>query len=153
MDDFHRNGVWARGTNASFIALIPKVNSSQGLNDFRPISLVGCMYKVVTKILSKRIKRVLYKVIDERQSAFLGGGRSLLDSVVIANEIVHDAKCRKVPTLVLKVDFEKAYNTVRWPFLFYMMKRLGFSDKWIGWVKGCLESASVSVLVNGSPCD
>lgn len=73
MDDFHRNGVWARGTNASFIALIPKVNSSQGLNDFRPISLVGCMYKVVTKILSKRIKRVLYKVIDESQSAFLGG--------------------------------------------------------------------------------
>ncbi|XP_068483632.1 uncharacterized protein [Phaseolus vulgaris] len=50
-----------------------------------------------------------------------------------------------------KVDYEKAYDSVSWDFLYYMLERLGFCAQWIRWIKGCLESASVSVLVNGSP--
>ena len=49
------------------------------------------------------------------------------------------------------MDFKKAYDSVSWKFLFYMMRRMGFHDKWIGWNKGCLTSASISILVNGSP--
>jgi len=52
---------------------------------------------------------------------------------------------------VFKVDFEKAYDMVNWEFLFYMLERLGFNAKWIKWIKGCLASSSVSMLVNGSP--
>ena len=52
-----------------------------------------------------------------------------------------------------KVDFEKAYDSVRWSFLFDMLRRLGFHDKWILWVKGCLVPSFVSVLVNGSPTE
>lgn len=111
---------------------------------------MGCLYKVVSKILSDRIKKVLPKVIDDNQFAFLGG-RSILDSVLIANEVVHDAKSKKVSALIFKVDFEKAYDSIRWQFLKYMMKRLNFCDKWISWILGCLESSYVSVLVNGSP--
>lgn len=75
----------------------------------------------------------------------------MLDSVVIANEAVHAAKLSRDPTIVFKVDFEKAYDSVRWEFLFYMLRRFNFSEKWIMWVRGCLESTFVSVLVNGSP--
>ena len=53
--------------------------------------------------------------------------------------------------LCLKMDYEKAYDSVRWEFLYHMLYKLGFHRKWIKWVRGCLESASVSVLVNGSP--
>lgn len=95
VDEFHANGVWPRGSNSSFIALVPKIYSPQGLNDFRPISLVGSMYKVVSKILSNRLKLVLGKLIDETQFAFVGG-RSMLDSVVIANVVLHEAKRKKV---------------------------------------------------------
>ena len=52
---------------------------------------------------------------------------------------------------MFKVDFEKAYDSVSWHFLFYMMRRMGFHEKWIGWIKGCLSSTSISILVNGSP--
>jgi len=52
---------------------------------------------------------------------------------------------------VFKVDFEKAYDMVNWEFLFYMLERLGFNAKWIKWIKGCLASSYVSVLVNRSP--
>lgn len=96
LDEFHATGRWPRGTNSSFITLIPKVDPPLSLNDFRPNSLVGCLYKVVTKILASRIKRALPKVIDCNQFAFLGG-RSMLGSVVIANESVHEAKSTKTP--------------------------------------------------------
>ena len=51
----------------------------------------------------------------------------------------------------MKLDFEKAYDSVSWEFLFYMMGRIGFCGKWVQWIRACLESTTVSVLVNGSP--
>lgn len=96
LDEFHATGRWPMGTNSSFITLIPKVDSPLNLNDFRPISLVGCLYKVVTKILAARIKKALPKVTDCNQFAFLGG-RSMLGSVVTLNESVHEAKSTKTP--------------------------------------------------------
>jgi len=65
------NGKWPRGSNASFICLIPKTNNLQQLRDFRPISLVGCVYKIILKILSIRVKKVINKVIDARKYVFL----------------------------------------------------------------------------------
>lgn len=150
LDDFHSKGRWPRGTNCSFITLVPKCESPQCLNDFRPISLVGCGYKIVAKVLAARIKQVLPKVIDDNQFAFLGG-RGMLDSVVIANEAYFEAKNSKVPSFIFKVDFEKAYDSIRWSFLLYMLRRLNFGEKWVSWIHGCLQSTSVSILVNGSP--
>ncbi|XP_057432616.1 secreted RxLR effector protein 78-like [Lotus japonicus] len=106
--------------------------------------------KIVSKIISKRLKHVLSKLIDVNQFAFLGE-RNMMDSVLIVNEIVDEAKRKKKPTIIFKVDYEKAYDSVRWDFLLYMLRRMNFCDKWIKWIRGCLESNSVSVLVNGSP--
>lgn len=113
--------------------MIPKVRSPQGLNEFRPISLIGSMYKIVAKILAKSLKEVLVKVIDRDQSAFLGG-RNMMDSVVVANEVIHEAKRRRKSTIVFKVDFEKAYDSVDWEFLLYMLRRMNFCEQWIAWI-------------------
>ena len=150
IDEFHANGVIPRGANASFIALIPKVTDPQCLHDFRPISLIGYVYKIVAKLLANRMKRVMPFIIDERQSAFIAG-RHLLHSVIIANEAVEEARRGQKSCMIFKVDFERAYDSVSWDFLSYMLRRLGFCNKWIHWIEGCLKSASVSVLVNGSP--
>ena len=96
------------------------------------------------------MKRVLDKVIDPRQSAFLEG-RGLLDSVLVANETLEEVKRKKKECVVFKVDYVKAYDSVSWEFIYYMLRRLGFNGKWIEWIKNCLESSSISVLVNGSP--
>jgi len=150
LDEFYVNSVFPKGCNASFLALIPKVADPQYLNDYRPISLIGCMYKIVAKLLAKRLKRVLLSIINEAQSAFIEG-RHLLQSVLIANEVIDKAKRSTKSCLIFKVDYEKAYDSVSWDFLLYMLKRLGFDSKWIRWMEGCLKSASISVLVNGSP--
>ena len=69
--DFHTDEVFPKGANSSFISLIPKVHDPQGLEQYRPISLIGCMYNIVAKVLSKRLKKVLGLVIYERKYAFL----------------------------------------------------------------------------------
>lgn len=81
------------------------------------------------------------------------GGRNMLDSVLIANEVVHDAQRRNSPTLVFKVDYEKAYNSIKWSFLTYVLRRMNFDAKWIWWIRGFLSSSTLSVLVNGSPTE
>jgi len=149
---FHTTGSLPKGCNTSFIALIPKVRDLSSLDQFKPISLVGVIYKIITNVFSSRMKKIMPLVIDECQSAFICD-RGLLDSVVMANEFLEDIKRNRKSRVCFKVDFEKAYDSVRWSFLFDMLHRLGFHDKWISWVKGCLVSSSVSVLVNGSPTE
>ena len=150
LDEFHANGIFPKGCNASFIALIPKVSDPQSLNEYRPILLIGCIYKIMAKLLANRLKKVMSDIIDERQSAFIGG-RHLLHSVIIANEVVEEAKRGQKSCIMFKVDYERAYDSVSWDFLTYMLRRLGFCTKWIHWIEGCLKSVSVSILVNGSP--
>ena len=89
-------------------------------------------------------------IINERQSAFIKG-RHMLHSVLIANEVVEEAKRCQKPCIVFKVDYEKAFDSVSWEFLSYMMGRLAFGSRWIQWILACLKSSSISVLVNGSP--
>ena len=149
---FHSNGYIPRGCNASFITLVPKKDNRYELYDFRPISLVSCVFKIFSKVLANRLKKVLPSVIDVNQFAFLVG-RGLLDRVLVANETVDYLKKEKKSGVLVKVDFEKAYDSVNWKFLYYMLGRLGFSYVWVNWIKACLESASVFILVNGSPTE
>ncbi|CAJ2670936.1 unnamed protein product [Trifolium pratense] len=150
--EFHRNGRLAKGLNATFIALIPKVDSPQRLNDFRPISLVGSLYKILAKVLANRLRNVMGSVISESQTAFVQG-RQILDGILIANEVVDEARRAKKELLHFKVDFEKAYDSVDRGYLDAVMGRMGFPTLWRKWIKECVCTATASVLVNGSPTD
>lgn len=79
------------------------------------------------------------------------GGRSILDGILIANEIVDWWKKTKRRGIILKLDFEKAYDSINWSFLPSVMKNFGFGAKWLSWVQECISNTRVSVLVNGSP--
>jgi len=109
--DFHRNDRLTRGINTTFIALIPKVNSPQRLNDFRPISLVGCLYKILSKVLANRLRKVMGSLISETRTTFVKG-RQILDGILIANEVVDEARKSKKELMLFKVDFDKAYESV-----------------------------------------
>lgn len=150
LDEFHRNGRLVKGSNSSFIVLIPKKENPQKISDFRPISLIGCMYKVLPKVLANRLRRVIHRLISDCQSAFIKG-RQILDGVLIANEVLDDVKRRKKEAVLFKVDFEKAYDSVSWEFLDFMMRQMSFNEIWRRWIRECLSTSSVSILVNGSP--
>jgi len=88
--EFHRNGKLVRGINTTFIALIPKVENPQKLNDFRLISLVGTMYKILAKVLANRLRLVVGKVISETQTTFVKDRH-----ILVANELVDEASKSK----------------------------------------------------------
>ena len=78
--EFHERGRFVKSLNATFLVLVPKKGGAEDLKDFRPISLVGSLYKLLAKVLANRIKKVLGKVISESQNAFVEG-RQILHAV------------------------------------------------------------------------
>ncbi|MCH83612.1 cysteine-rich receptor-like protein kinase, partial [Trifolium medium] len=152
ISEFHRNDKLTKGINATFIALIPKIDCPQRLNDFRPISLVGSLYKILAKMLANRLHSVIGSVISESQTVFVRD-RQILDGILIANEVVDEARKSKKELMLFKVDFEKAYDSVDWGYLDDVMGRMSFPTLWRKWIKECVCRATASVLVNGSPTD
>lgn len=114
--------------------------------------MIGSLYKIIAKILARRMMEVMEKIIGIEQSTFIKG-RSIMDGVVILNEVINEAKKAKEGRWIFKVDFAKAYDTVEWGYLLEMMKAMNFLTKWIAWIKECISTASASVLVNGSPSE
>jgi len=91
-------------------------------------------YKNFTKVATNRLSSIADKVVSPTQSAFLKG-RNILEGVAILHETVHELHQKKQNGIILKLDFEKAYDKVRWPFLFQSLRMKGFSYKWISWIK------------------
>ena len=91
---FFVNGSSVSHLNITWVALIPKSGSPTSIEDYRPISMVGALYKIISKILSHRLKDVIDYLIDESQSAFVGN-RQILDGVLIANESIRWLKKKR----------------------------------------------------------
>ena len=83
---FEETGRISKGCNSSFITLVPMTKDHVTLGDYRPIGLIGCMYKIITKVLASRLKVVISSIIDETQSTYVDGG-NILDMPLIMNEV------------------------------------------------------------------
>nr|GFC29008.1 RNA-directed DNA polymerase, eukaryota, reverse transcriptase zinc-binding domain protein [Tanacetum cinerariifolium] len=150
LDIFLRPGLFSKGCNSSFVVWILKVTDAKSVNDFRSISLIGSVYKVITKILANRLALVITDLVFDTQSAFVAN-RQILDEPFILNEILHWCKRKKKQAMFFKVDFVKAYDSVRWNYLLDVLEAFGFGQTWCKWIRGTFSSAKASVLVNGSP--
>nr|GFB05469.1 RNA-directed DNA polymerase, eukaryota [Tanacetum cinerariifolium] len=120
------------------------------VNDYRPISLIGSVYKVVTKILANRLAMVIADIVSDTQSAFIAE-RQILDGPFILNEVLHWCKRKNKKAMFFKVDFAKVYDSVRWDYLIDVLEAFGFGPTWCKWIRGAFCFAKASVLVNGSP--
>ena len=151
-DQFHANESLPKSFLSFFVTLFPKVKVPLSLKEYRPISLLGSLYKFLSKVLAARLSKVMNSIIFVSQSAFLKG-RHLVDGVLVVNEVVDLAKKSKRECLILKVDFEKAYGSVDWGFLEYTTRRVGLCDKWVRWMKTCVFRGNMSILVNRCPTE
>ncbi|GJU01457.1 RNA-directed DNA polymerase, eukaryota, reverse transcriptase zinc-binding domain protein [Tanacetum coccineum] len=142
--EFFISGKLLKEVNATMISLIPKMNTPNKVSEFRPIACCNVLYKCISKILTNRIKSGLEKVVSINQSAFIPG-RSINN--VVGRECW---EWKKVPQRrALKIDLQKAYDTVSWSFLGECLKFFGFHGKMIDWIMTCVTTTAFSLCING----
>lgn len=151
VQNFFQEGAFLREINHTNITLIPKVKNPESMNRFRPISLCRFIYKIISKIMTNRLQPFINGLISEQQSAFIPG-RQIQDNIIVAHEVFHFLKLKKrgsKAAIAIQLDLNKAYDNVCWDFLLKLMDRMGFDQKWLGWVKHCICTIQFSVTVNG----
>lgn len=87
--EFHKSGSFVRSLSSSFLVFIAKKEGGKKIKDFRPISLVGYIYKLISKIISKRLSSILKSIIRESQHTFMEG-RQIINVVMVADEVVNN---------------------------------------------------------------
>ncbi|KAL1223486.1 hypothetical protein V5N11_003543 [Cardamine amara subsp. amara] len=150
---FFRTEIFDGKINETNICLIPKEDRPREMSRFRPISLCNVSYKVISKILSLRLKSFFSELIFEIQPAFMVG-RLITDNILIAQENFHALRsnpANRRKFMAIKTDMSKAYNRVEWPFLRAVMEKMGFNSRWVEWIMQCITSISYQVLINGTP--
>ncbi|GAA0160307.1 hypothetical protein LIER_16889 [Lithospermum erythrorhizon] len=142
-------GKISRALNPTTITLIPKKQCPTIMKDCRPISYRNVIYKCVSKILTGRVKVVLDNIISANQFAFMKG-RLIGDNILMMQELVNNYHCEGKPDrCAIKIDVIKAYDSVRWEFLWVVMNGMGFPRIYVDWVKQCVTTASFYVAING----
>ncbi|XP_055962303.1 uncharacterized protein LOC130015686 [Mercurialis annua] len=149
--DFFTTGKMLRQANATIVSLIPKVDNPEIISEFRPIACCNTMYKVISKILAKRMSSILSRIVSSSQSAFVPG-RSIADNILLAHELVRNYHRQNGRSCAMKVDLQKAYDTVEWDFIEEVLLGLRFERRFIKLIMECIKSAKFSILVNGESC-
>nr|GEY75747.1 RNA-directed DNA polymerase, eukaryota [Tanacetum cinerariifolium] len=146
---FMESGSFPKRTNSAFITLIPKVKNPLLIKDYRPILLIGMQYKIVAKLLENHLASIIDKVVNPVQSVFITD-HQILDGPLIVSEVIDWYKKRNKKLMIFRVEFEKAFDSVSWTYLDYVLSQMGFGDSWRKWIHVCLSSSRTSILVNSS---
>jgi hypothetical protein len=115
---------------------------------FRPISLLNSALKLLTKLLANRLQKVILDLVHKNQYGFIKS-RTIQDCLAWSFEYLHHCKHSDKGTIILKLDFEKAFDMIEHKAILQILKRKGFDEKWISWIENILSSATSSVLLNG----
>ncbi|KAL0295378.1 UNVERIFIED_CONTAM: Retrovirus-related Pol polyprotein from type-2 retrotransposable element R2DM [Sesamum radiatum] len=126
--EFFTSGQLLKQLNATLLVLIPKVQLPVRVSEFRPIACCNVVYKAIAKILVGRMQQVLHLLVDFSQNAFVPG-RSIADNILLAQELLTGYNQLKLPKrCTIKVDIQKAYDSVQWDFMLECARGLRQGD-------------------------
>jgi hypothetical protein len=142
-------GEMSSSQRLGIITLIPKKDKDRlFLKNWRPISLLTTDYKLLTKLLATKLSKVLPSIISPDQTAYLKG-RYIGENIRTVADIIEYCKSRNMTSVLLLIDFEKAFDTVKWEFLYRILNKFNFGKRFLTWVKILYTNITSTVLNNG----
>ncbi len=145
----YNNGELSVDQKRGIITLIPKKGKIRTLlKNWRPISLLNTDYKILTKCLALRLHKVLPSIIDLDQTGFLKG-RYIGENIRTVADIIEYTSIKNQPGIILLLDFEKAFDTIKWSFMIESLKLFNFGPSFIKWVTTIYSNTESTVLNNG----
>ena len=146
-----RKGELSCTQREGIITCIPKGDKRRDLiKNWRPISLLNVVYKIGSAAIANRIKTMLPELINEDQTGFMSG-RYIGDNLRLIYDMIAYLKEKNLPGLLLNIDFEKAFDSVDWKFMFKVLKAFGFKQDICRWIETFYTNIKSTVIVNGQP--
>lgn len=135
--------------NSTLVTLMPKTSNVIMVKEFRPISCCTTIYKIIYKIMTTRLSKVLRSIIDDSHASFVPG-LHIQDHILLAYELIKGYR-NKVgpPKCMLQMDLQKAYDIVEWYALEAILRELSFPPQFIIWVMLAVTIVSYRYKVNG----
>ncbi|GKB31530.1 RNA-directed DNA polymerase, eukaryota, reverse transcriptase zinc-binding domain protein, partial [Tanacetum coccineum] len=152
VQEFFHKGKILFEINSTIIALVPKIQTPAKVSDYIPIACCNVIFKCISKILTERMKKCLKKLVSQNQSAFIPT-RQIQYNILISQELLKGYETKGDPKRIsLKIDLQKAYDTVNWCFLEDILRGFSFHDKMVKWIMLCVTTTTFSININGESC-
>jgi hypothetical protein len=148
LNDFTLGRVDISRLNFGVLSLLPKVPGADSIKLFRPIALINVIFKFISKAFAIRLAPIAHRTISMAQTAFIKG-RCLLDGALALHEIIDELKVSNHKAIILKLDFEKAYDRVSWDFLRTVLLRKGFEAGVVHRLMQLVTGGQTAISING----
>jgi hypothetical protein len=136
--------------NQACVELIPEKSNPVKISKYMPISLTHSFTKLISMILADTLGPEIHHLISANQTAFIKT-RCIHENFIYVQQIIKDLHKKKIPSLFIKLDIFKAFDTVNWPYLLDMMTHLRFGQHWRNWISVLWCTISSSYMLNGEP--
>ena len=151
LNEGFRKGELSTTQKEGIIICIPKGDKpKEFIKNWRPISLLNVVYKIGSTCIANRLKNVLPSLINEDQTGFMKN-RYIGDNIRLVYDLINYLQAKNKPGLLICLDFEKAFDSLSWKFMFRVLKAFGCGPGFCRWIETFYNNIKSTVLVNGSP--
>ena len=144
-----KRGELTESQTQGLITCLPKTGKARNLlKNWRPISLLNTTYKLISACITNRIRKILDKLISSEQKGFIPG-RTISDCSRLMYDIIFSCQNLNIDGLILLIDFEKAFDSLSWPFIHETLKKFNFGPNLQKWVKILQYRSNSRIILNG----